>query len=103
MKTDLSQIYVVTEIRGQGNELVARIYNKNGTAFYVKKGTVLQTGHVVSEISTTYVMVNKDGEKSYLYFAAGGILPAETKQMEVEEEGDSGLVKSISPLSAKVG
>ncbi len=99
VKTDLSQVYVVIEIRGQGNELVAKLHNKNGTSFYVKKGTVLQTGHVINEINTTYVMAIKEGEKSYLYFSAGGILPAETLQTDIEKsDSGSGLPASISSL-----
>lgn len=84
VKTDLALSYIVTEIRGQGNELIAKLYNKVGNnSFYVKKGTVLQTGHVISEIASTHVIATKDGEKSYLYFSAGGILPAELKPIEV--------------------
>lgn len=84
-ETILSLLYGVTEIRGKGPELVAKLLNKNGTAFYVKKGTSLQSGHVIKDITPTYVMAEKDGEKSYLYFAAGGILPAETAKFEVEK------------------
>ena len=85
-ETILSLLYGVTEIRGKGMELVAKLLNKNGTAFYVKKGTSLQSGHVIKDITPTYVMAEKDGEKSYLYFAAGGILPAETTKFEVEKD-----------------
>ena len=79
-------LYAVTEIRGKGAELIAKLLNKSGTTFYVKKGTSLQSGHVIKDITPTYVMAEKDGEKSYLYFAAGGILPSETTKFEVETE-----------------
>lgn len=85
-ETVLSLLYAVTEIRGKGAELIAKLLNKSGTTFYVKKGTSLQSGHVIKDITPTYVMAEKDGEKSYLYFAAGGILPSETTKFEVETE-----------------
>lgn len=84
IENDLSKLYAVTEIRGQGGEMVAKLINKNGTAFYVKKGTALQSGHTIDEISSTYVAAEKNGDKKYLYFAAGGVLPAETSDFELE-------------------
>ena len=84
-ETNLSKLYAVTEIRGQGGELIAKLINKNGIPFYVKKGTALQSGHSIGEITSTYVMAEKDGEKSYLYFAAGGILPTEMTGFEVNK------------------
>ena len=86
IETDLSKLYAVTEIRGQGGEMVAKLVNKNGTAFYVKKGTALQSGHVIGEITSTYVTADKDGERKYLYFAAGGVLPAETSNFELDNQ-----------------
>jgi len=73
----LPNMYAVMEIRGQGDELIAKLINQNGTPFYVKKGTSLQSGHIVDEITSTYVRADKNGVKDYLYFAAGGILPME--------------------------
>ena len=83
-ETDLSKLYAVTEIRGRGNELIAKLINRNGTAFYVKRGTALQSGHVIGDITTTYVTAEKDGESSYLYFSAGGIVPVETDSFEIQ-------------------
>ena len=84
VETDLSKLYAVTEIRGQGGELIAKLINKNGTAFYVKRGTALQTGHVITDITSTFVAAEKDGEKKYLYFSAGGIIPVETTKFELD-------------------
>ena len=80
--TDLTKMYAVTEIRGKGDELIARLINKAGTAFYVKKGTTLQSGHVVDKITTTFVMAEKNGDRQYLYFSAGGILPTEVSGLD---------------------
>ena len=85
IETDLTKLYSVTEIRGKGNELVARLVNQHGTAFYVKKGTSLQSGHIIDKITTTYVMANKNGDKQYLYFSAGGILPTEVSAPETNK------------------
>ena len=85
-ETGLSQLYAVTEIRGKGNELVAKLINKNGTSFYVKRGTALQSGHIIKEITSTYVLAEKLGQNDYLYFAAGGVLPSETTDFKVEKE-----------------
>ncbi len=81
----LAKDYAVTEIRGQGGELIAKLINRNGLAFYVKKGTALQSGHVVSEITSTYVAADKNFKKDYIYFSAGGILPEEIDVFEVEK------------------
>ena len=75
----LSDEYAIMEIRGQGGDLSAKLINKNGSSFLVQKGTVLQTGHTVDEITQTYITATKNGKKEYLYFAAGGILEREPK------------------------
>ncbi len=86
VETELSQLYAVTEIRGQGGELVAKLLNTGGVSFYVKKGTALQSGHIVDEITTTYVAASKGNNKSYLYFSAGGIVPMETSGFQLDPD-----------------
>ena len=78
----LSDLYAVMEVRGQGNVMTAKLINESGIPFLVKVGTALQSGHVVDEITPTYVRADKDGNKSYLYFSAGGILDKEPEQNE---------------------
>lgn len=73
----LSDVYVVMEIRGTGGNLAAKLINKDGTPFMVKTGTQLQTGHVIDDITSTYVRADKAGIKDYLYFSAGGVLDKE--------------------------
>lgn len=89
VETDLTKMYGVTEIRGKGDELIARLVNQAGTSFYVKRGTTLQSGHVVAKITTTYVMAEKNGDKQYLYFSAGGILPTEVSGLDTSKSGKS--------------
>ena len=49
----------------------------------VKVGTALQTGHIVDEITSTYIRADKGGIKDYLYFAAGGILDKEPLKTDI--------------------
>ena len=102
VETDLSKLYAVTEIRGQGNELIAKLINKNGTTFYVKKGTALQSGHIIGDITTTYVTAEKDGAPTYLYFAAGGIVPVETTGFELESQTQDTVSKKEQAIAAPV-
>ena len=89
----LANMYAVMEIRGQGGELIAKLINQDGTPFYVKEGTALQSGHTVSEITSTYVCAEKDGIKDYLYFAAGGILPLEQPKSNIKPSLPEGTVE----------
>lgn len=73
----LSDLYAIMEVRGKGENLAAKLINDSGIPFMVKVGTVLQTGHIIDEINTTYIRADKEGNKEYLYFSAGGILDKE--------------------------
>lgn len=93
----LSDLYAVMEIRGQGNVLTAKLINESGIPFLVKVGTALQSGHVIDEITPTYVRAEKEGVKDYLYFSAGGILdkePAQNEDLKIKvSEDDKGPKK----------
>ncbi len=80
----LVEEYAVMEIRGQGDELVAKLINKDGDSFMVRKGTVLQSGHKIDEITQTYIRAEINGAKDYLYFAAGGILEKEPAKSDIQ-------------------
>lgn len=83
----LPEEYAVMEIIGKEDSLSAKLINKGGDSFLVRKGTSLQTGHVVDEITKTYVRAEKNGVKDYLYFAAGGVLEKEpAKKPNVKKE-----------------
>ncbi len=73
----LSDVYAIMEVVGKGQNLAAKLINKNGDYFMVRKGTTLQTGHVIDEIAETYIRGDLNGAKDYLYFSAGGILDSE--------------------------
>lgn len=76
----VAEEYAIMEISGKGNQLSAKLINKNGGTFMVKPGTVLNTGHIIEEISQTYIVTDKGGIKDYLYFSAGGILDKEPSE-----------------------
>ena len=84
--TNISDLYIIMQITGHEDKLVAKLMNKDGQTFLVQNGTVLQTGQKVDEITSTYVRVDRDGVKEYLYFAAGGIL---------DKEPSNGVLKAI--------
>jgi len=69
--------YVIMEIRGKGDDLIAKLINENGESFLVKKGSILKTGHVINKITHSYIKLENDGLEDYLYFAAAGVVPQE--------------------------
>lgn len=77
IQLNLADLYAIMEIRGKGQNISAKLINKNGSPFLVQVGTTLQTGQVIDEITTTYVSAIKDGKKDYLYFSSGGIVDQE--------------------------
>lgn len=96
----LSDLYAVMEIRGQGNVLAAKLINESGIPFMVKVGTALQSGHVVDEITPTYVRAEKEGVKDYLYFSAGGVLdkePAQNEDLKIKVAEEENAPKKASP------
>lgn len=87
----LSDEYAIMEIRGKGENLTAKLINRGGDSFMIRKGTVLQSGHMVDEITQTYIRADMGGMKDYLYFAAGGILEKEpTKSIKGNKAGATG-------------
>lgn len=83
VQVKLNDVYAIMEIVGKGENLAAKLMNKNGDRFLVRKGTVLQTGHIIDEITETYIRADIDGIKDYLFFAAGGILDSEPQKSDV--------------------
>ncbi|MGN0914414.1 MAG: hypothetical protein ACI4OW_05930 [Alphaproteobacteria bacterium] len=98
----LPEEYAVMEIIGKGDALAAKLINKKGDSFLVRKGTSLQTGHVIDEITQTYVRAEKDGMKDYLYFAAGGILEKEPIQPVVKKDKDKDKKSSTNEEGSNV-
>lgn len=74
---NLGDLYVIMEITGQNDDINAKLMNREGQTFLVKKGTKLKSGDVVTEITPTHITTENEGEESYLYFASGGVMESE--------------------------
>ncbi len=102
----LSDLYAVMEIRGQGNKIAAKLINESGIPFMVKVGTALQSGHIIDEISSTYVRADKEGVKSYLYFSAGGVLdkePEQNEELKIKVSSPEEEKKAVAPAVMTTG
>lgn len=88
---DMSDEYAIMDITGKGNNIVAKIVNKEGTTFIVHKGSVLKGGEVVTAITDSYIAFDNKGVKSYLY-TGGTVMQHEP----TESFNDAGKVQNIS-------
>jgi len=98
-KHKIAEEYAIMEISGKGDALVAKLINKNGGTFMVKPGTILNTGHVIEEITQTYITADKGGLKDYLYFSAGGILDKEPSKPINSVAATEDSAKEEKPVS----
>ena len=64
---NVAKEYAIMEITGKGDNLMVKLINKEGDSFMAKTGTVLATGHMVEEITPTYVQFDRNGLKDFLY------------------------------------
>ena len=99
----LNDVYAIMEIVGKDDNLVAKLINKNGDTFLVKKGTVLQTGHVINDISETFISATLNGVQDYLFFSAGGILDAEPPSGIDSQKASTTVKKNVGKAQAKAG
>ena len=98
----LAEEYAIMEVRGQGEDLIAKLINKNGDSFMVREGTILQSGHQIDEITQTYVRADINGIKDYLYFAAGGILEKEPSKSDISGKSQDNKDKNKDNPDAKL-
>lgn len=78
---NIAKEYAIMEITGQGDNLVAKLINKNGESFLAREGTVLQTGHAIEDITPRYIQFDRNGLKDYLY-TTGSAMTMEPDNME---------------------
>lgn len=64
---DMSKEYAIMDITGKGDNIVAKIVNREGATFIVHKGSMLKGGEVVTAIDDNYIAFENKGVKSYLY------------------------------------
>ena len=96
----LNRDYVIMEIRGKGDDLVAKLINKEGESFQVKKGSVLKSGHKIEKITHNYITLDKNGIKDYLQFTAGGVVDKEPQPTTVLSE--AGAAREAAKTGAPV-
>lgn len=90
-KIKLNSEYAIMEVVGQGDELAAKLINREGDVFLAKIGTTLKNGYTIDEISQTYLSAVKDNEKDFLYFSAGGALDHEPPSSDI-------TIKDAAPI-----
>ncbi len=81
---NISKEYAIMEIIGKGDDLSVKLINKQGDSFIAKKGTVLQTGHMVEDISQNYIQFDRNGLKDFLYTSTSA-LSAEPEKISLNE------------------
>ena len=92
-------IYSVAEIRGTAGTLIAKLVSKKDkTTFFVKKSTILPTGHTVINIDKDFVMVQIGKDKEMIGFPSAGLISesspdhsssAQAQDMGSEDRSDS--------------
>lgn len=101
---DMSEEYAIMDITGHGDNIIAKIVNKEGTTFTVHKGSMLKGGEIVSTITDHYVGFEKNGVKSFIYtggtvlefeptvaFNDSNKIPAETEKASIKPSGKNVL------------
>ena len=89
---NVAKEYAIMDITGQGGELFVKLINKAGDSFMAKVGTVLQTGHVIEEITPNYVQFDRNGLKDFLYTS--------TSALETEPNNINGTGEFSGPKGA---
>lgn len=85
---NISKEYAIMEITGQGDELFVKLINKEGDSFVAKTGTILNTGHMIEEITPNYVQFDRNGLKDFLYTASSA-LSSEPNKLSDDEKAPS--------------
>lgn len=76
-----TMLYEVSEIRGTAGTLIAKLFYKTDkTTLYVKKATILPTGHTVIDIDKDFVLVQRGNRKEMIGFPAAGLLTESAAQ-----------------------
>lgn len=102
----LSNEYAVLEVRGQGDQLVAKLMNSDKKTFNVKVGTTLHTGHVIDEITRNYVRGELDGFKDFIYLSVGNAIEREPvttveDRIRADSASEKNSAASAAPASTR--
>lgn len=78
-----TNLYAVSEIRGTAGSLIAKLISKKDrTTFFVKKSTILPTGHTVIDIDKDFVLVQIGKNKEMIGFPSAGLLGENTQAQQ---------------------
>ena len=78
---NIAKEYAIMEIIGKGENLTAKLINKEGESFLARKGTLLHTGHTIEDITQNYIQFDRNGLKDYLYTSSSA-MTAEPDKMD---------------------
>ena len=100
---DISEEYAIMDITGKGDEIVAKIVNREGTTFTVHKGSVLKGGEVVLSITEKYIAFDSNGSKTYLY-PGGSIMEYEPRATFTDSEKMQEVIEKqpLQPIQSAV-
>lgn len=100
VQVNISKEYAIMDITGKGNDLVAKLINKNGESFLARVGTVLQTGHSIEVITPSYIQFDRNGLKDYLY-TSGSAMTMEPEKMEGTATTSARAQRKLTPTVKK--
>lgn len=85
-----STLYAVSEIRGTAGSLIAKLVSKKDkTTFFVKKATILPTGHTVVDINKDYVLLEYGKLKEMVGFPSAGLVNTEEHNAPAAEASEA--------------
>lgn len=99
---NVAKEYAIMEITGQGDELFVKLINKEGDSFVAKVGTVLQTGHMVEEITPHYVQFDRNGLKDFLYTANSALSMEPNKMTDEEAQPSAANTETLRPRATLI-
>lgn len=95
---NIAKEYAIMEITGQGGELFVKLINKDGDSFVAKTGTILNTGHMIEEITPNYVQFDRNGLKDFLYTATSALSNEPNKFSEGDEKAQTSTRQANAPV-----
>ncbi|MGD9638803.1 MAG: hypothetical protein AB7U85_07065 [Alphaproteobacteria bacterium] len=96
-----ADLYSIVEIKGQNDDLIVRLATAEGLNFFVKKGTVLNSGHIVKDIKKNQIVLEKDGQEEIIAFPVGGIMAVEPASKVEDEDVDSETTEDLAPAKTE--
>lgn len=96
---NIAKEYAIMEIIGKGDNLTAKLINKDGESFLARKGTILHTGHSIEDITQNYIQFDRNGLKDYLY-TSNSAMTTEPDKMDGTATTDKTQQQPPAPKAA---